>query len=135
MSKHCLGPEQADSDDNEDREADKVKAETTGSSEILKAIRALADQVGVLSTEQKTLKARLDGKDNTTSSQQEGSGVAQRSNGFYTYVDLMTLLPRKPSQQRENESSKDTSTNESFDNWLEAWSSYERTRPEKPVKI
>ena len=83
--------------------------------------------MGVLSTEQKTLKARLDGKDNTTSSQQEGSGVAQRGNGFYTYVDLMTLLPRKPSQQRETESSKDTSTIESFDHWLEAWSSYERT--------
>ena len=143
MSKFCTGPPPQDSTDDEEpvhytegsKRGHKTTEETSGP--ILLALQSLAGQIETLQLDQKHLREKVE-------SYSVGGGSATTpatpGNNLYLlpYVDLLTLLNSPQSPDDSSSSTKETKrkpTIESFDQWLEAWTVYEKNEIiDKPAR-
>jgi len=121
LGKHCEGLYPREDEDN----ATPVTPAISQQDEILKAIRALSEQVGSLKLEHDALKEQLaiPGPDPAI----KPKGNAPYFDTNHSYVDLYKLLEDTQTTSDRDSRNKDKSSDtiESFDHWLEAWSIYE----------
>jgi len=92
----------------------------------LEALRTLSDQLGALTVDHNNLKTKVNDQAGGASRPPHGSPAGTVLAHKFEYVDLFTLIPQSGAAKDERDS-KSLKTIESFDQWLEAWTTYKTT--------